>query len=411
MASGINSSRRKRLQLELAPPGVLVAKLAERIAQEVPILVIRLPDLEATAWKRGRTAARRLERRAALAFRKAANRVLRAADVLGHAEQSELFLIALLDPAREKSTVPSPTDCRNALRRITVALHDATGLRVENGWTIIRSLEGDRDLAQVVAEALERGARERERYDFFSAVGHELRTPLTSIRGYLETLLDEDLEPESARRFLEVAHAESLRLARLLDGMFEISLLDARAMGANDEASDVASGIRSAVEIVLPAARARGVTVYVRASAALAQVGADHLIQMIVNLVDNAIKHGRERGTVVISSEVEDGEFIGIAIDDDGPGVVPQERERIFAFSERGSTSAEGTGIGLAFVRMMAERIGGDVSVSGSRLGGARFVLRLPLADAVRSRCVPRKSAKREPPSGDGGSSRAGDSR
>src|SRR5579875_414571 len=386
MASGINSSRRKRPQLQLAPPGVLVAKLAERIAQEVPILVIRLPDLEATAWKRGRTAARRLERRAALAFRKAANRVLRAADVRVHAEQSELFLIALLDPAREKSTVPSPTDCRNALRRITVALHDATGLRVENGWTIIRSLEGDRDLAQVVAEALERGARERERYDFFSAVGHELRTPLTSIRGYLETLLDEDLEPESARRFLEVAHAESLRLARLLDGMFEISLLDARAMGANDEASDVASGIRSAVEIVLPAARARGVTVYVRASAALAQVGADHLIQMIVNLV-------------------------GIAIDDDGPGVVPQERERIFAFSERGSTSAEGTGIGLAFVRMMAERIGGDVSVSGSRLGGARFVLRLPLADAVRSRCVPRKSAKREPPSGDGGSSRAGDSR
>jgi signal transduction histidine kinase len=341
---------------------------------------MRLPDLERTAWRRGRTAARRLEQCAAAAFVSAAAGVLRAGDLLAHDPRSEIFLIALTDRARDQSGVPSPTDCRNALRRISAALGDATGLRVESGWTIVTPASVEPGLSGTIERALERGARERERYDFFSTVGHELRTPLTSIRGYLETLLDERLAPQTARHFLEIAHAESLRLARLLDGMLEISLFDMRVMRRSEEACDVAAVVERCVAVLLPLSKARDVSVVVRVAPGRVLVDADHLVQMTVNLVENAIKHGRRGGTVVVSSAREDARFLLIAVDDDGHGVPPCERDAIFELSARGSTDADGTGIGLAFVRLMAERIGGDVSVTDSTLGGARFTLRLPSA-------------------------------
>jgi len=381
MDSATNSRLRSGAALKLSTVGTLAVRLKQIVSkQEVPVLAVRLPDLERTAWKRGRTAARRLECRASAAFTATAARVLRDADLLAHDEQTEVFLAALLDRSRERSCVPSPTDCRNALRRLSVALNDATGLRVESGWTVVVSILGDSTLSGTIDRALERGARERERYDFFSTVGHELRTPLTSIRGYLETLLYDELSRDVARHFLKVAHAESLRLGRLLDGMFEISLFDLSAMGKGEEANDVAAVIERAVDVLLPLSKARGVSVTVQVHEARVFVGADHLMQMIVNLIENAIKHGRKSGQIVVSDALEDGRFVQVHIDDDGPGVLLGEREAIFALSARGSTDADGSGIGLAFVRLMAERIGGDVAVGDSPLGGARFTLRLPLA-------------------------------
>lgn len=358
----------------------LASRLSRVVAgRHVPVLAVRLPDLERTAWKRGRSAARRLERRAARAFVGAAARVLRGADVLAHDDQSEVFLAALFDRARERGAVPSPTDCRSALNRLAAALSDATGLHVETGWTVVETLGEDDGLMPTIARALERGARERERYDFFSAIGHELRTPLTSIRGYLETLLDDDLPPDVARRFVEIAHAESLRLARLLDGMFEISLFDMRALRRSDESCEVGAVVERAVEVLRPQAQGRGTQVSIRAVSAWVLVEGDHLTQMLVNLIENAIKHGRDGGRIVVETVREDERFVAIIVDDDGPGVAATERDAIFALSHRGTTAADGSGIGLAFVRLMAERIGGDVSVADSPLGGARFVLRLPL--------------------------------
>lgn len=303
---------------------------------------------------------------------------MRASDVAAHDQESEIFVAALLDRARERDATPSPTDCRSALERLRVALAGATGLRVETGWTLVATIAGDPRLRRAVGAALERGARERERYDFFSTVGHELRTPLTAIRGYLETLLDRELAPGDARRFVEVAHAESLRLARLLDGMFEISLFDMRAVRTPDQGSDVASAIARALDVLRPYALRRNVTLATAPCSLAALVAPDHLTQMLVNLLENAIKHGRAGGTVIVTAEKE-GRFVRIAVDDDGPGIPEAERERIFALSYRGVTGADGSGIGLAFVRLMAERIGGDVVASASELGGARFTLRLPL--------------------------------
>ncbi len=107
---------------------------------------------------------------------------------------------------------------------------------------------------------------------------------------------------------------------------------------------------------------------------------ADRLTLVLVNLVGNAVKHGRAGGGVFVAVDLGASRVVRITVDDDGPGIAPAERERVFAFGERGTTPADGTGIGLAFVRLLIERAGGRIALETSPLGGARFVVTLPRA-------------------------------
>ena len=347
----------------------------------IPLLVVRLRDLERIAWREGRSAARALERRSLRSFVETATRSLRATDALAHDDESEDFLAALISPTRQSGSVATPTDCRATLARLASAVETAGGLRVETGWTLLDGTMGDVRLSHAIESALERGARERERYDFFSTIGHELRTPLTSIRGYLETLLEEDLDPETTRRFLEVARTEAMRMGRLVDGMFDISMLDLRVGIQHGESCALTSSIATAINAVGPFAAARHVDLALLACAPYdVAIGADRLSQILINILENAIKHGNERGRVYVSIAVLDARYVEVRIDDDGPGVDAHERESIFSLARRGTNAkAHGSGIGLAVVRLMLERVGGEADVVDSLLGGAQFRIRLPL--------------------------------
>ena len=223
-----------------------------------------------------------------------------------------------------------------------------------------------------------RGAQERERYAFFSSLGHELRTPLASIRGYLETLLENDVDLPRRERFVRIAYNESLRLSRLVEGMFEISLLDMRDAGAEPEIGSLPQAMAAAHDACAESATARQVGI-VLADVPPVQlaIDTDRLTMVLVNLIDNAVKHGGRGGGVFVGVEVTDRRFVRITIDDDGPGIASADRERVFALGQRAATAADGTGIGLALVRLMIERAGGRVDLSASPLGGARFVLTL----------------------------------
>ena len=349
--------------------------------------MVRLRDLERIAWREGRPAARAVERRSLRSFIESATRTLRASDLLAHDDESEDFLAALMSPTRQSGSVATPTDCRATLARLAAAMEGAGGVRVETGWTLLEGIVGDVRLQHSIESALERGARERERYDFFSTIGHELRTPLTSIRGYLETLLEEDLDPDTTRRFLEVARTEAMRMGRLVDGMFDISMLDLRATSTHDESSDLGSSISSAINTVAPFASARNTDLALLACGAfVVAIGPDRLTQILINIIENAIKHGREHGRVFVSVATLDSRYVEVRVDDDGPGVAANERETIFSLAKRGSTAtAHGSGIGLAVVRLMLERIGGEADVGDSLLGGAQFRVRLPLMPATPS--------------------------
>jgi len=211
-----------------------------------------------------------------------------------------------------------------------------------------------------------------------ATLGHELRTPLTSIRGYIEALLESELDPPTTRRFLETARRETLRLGRMVDGMLCLPAAGA-AQRDGTEGCDVVTEIDETIEMLAPVALARRVTIRRRLPAvARARVGRDACVHAVANLLENAIKHGSRGGAVDI--ECVTGErFIAIAVDDDGQGVVDAARDAIFELGVRASApSRRGNGIGLAVVKAISERSGGDVRVERSALGGARFVVRFP---------------------------------
>jgi two-component system, OmpR family, phosphate regulon sensor histidine kinase PhoR len=210
------------------------------------------------------------------------------------------------------------------------------------------------------------------------ALGHELRTPLTSIRGYIETLLDGEVDAPTARRFLETALRETLRLGRLIDGMLDRSP-EGLAASKSVSRCDVVEQIRNTVEMIEPLARPRDVRIRTRLpERAIARIDGDLCVHALANLLENAVKHGCERGIVEISCRRVRAR-IETLVEDDGAGIESGAAQAVFAVGVRGRAAARGgSGIGLAVVRAIAERAGGDVRVERSSLGGARFVLRLP---------------------------------
>jgi signal transduction histidine kinase len=379
----INSrSRKRRAALPIGDVESLTRRLQlDAALAPVPLLVVRLRDLERIAWREGRAAARSVERRSLRSFIQTASRTLRATDILAHNDESEDFLAALVSPNRQTGSVATPTDCRATLARLASAMELAGGMHVETGWTVLYATPSDSRLTIAIESALERGARERERYAFFSTIGHELRTPLTSIRGYIETLLEENLDPVTTRRFLEVARTEATRMSRLVDGMFDISMLDLRSEPGYLESCELTSTIASALNVLAPVAAAHGTSItHLAAPHYNVAIGCDRLIQIVINIIENAIKHGLDGGRVYVSSAALDARYVEVRVDDDGPGVPAEERELVFTLARRGANArARGSGLGLAVVRLMLERIGGEVDVTSSLMGGAQFRIRLPL--------------------------------
>ncbi|MBD5605788.1 MAG: HAMP domain-containing histidine kinase [Candidatus Eremiobacteraeota bacterium] len=376
-----------------------VAALATRLRAAcadapVPLLVVRVRDLERIAWREGRAAARALERRSLRTFVTTAARTLRSDDLLAHDVDREDFVAALVSRARA-GAVATPGDCRAALARLASAMECGGELEVETGWTMLASVGPDDRLVAAISSALERGARERERYAFFSTIGHELRTPLTSIRGYLETLLGEDLDAATTRRFLEIARDEALRLGRLVDGMFDVSMFDLRSGSARAESSALEDALEAAIAAVTPLAAASGARI-VRLGSVAGDVAmdGDRLAQTLINVFENAIKHGRPGGVAFVSVAASDERFVDVRIDDDGPGIDPLERDDVFALGRRGASArGPGSGIGLAIVRLMLERIGGDIELGESAFGGARFTIRLPRASDTERRVAEASAA------------------
>jgi signal transduction histidine kinase len=318
------------------------------------------------------------------AFAEAKARVLRTGDLLAWDGAAHL-LVALVAPARDGLCVATPSDCRATLVRLSAALSAAGAGPPEFGWSWLAREASASRLIAAIQEALERGASERERHAFLSSIGHELRTPLTSVRGYLETLLDEELDPETARRFLETASAEAARMGRLVDGLHDISVLESDVRQMSGEESDVLAGLAAALNAVAPFAKSRRTVMSQVAVQSLdVLLSTDRLTQILVNVLENAVKHGREAGRVFVSVGALDDRYAEVCVDDDGPGVPASERQAVFLLARRGANArGRGNGLGLALVRLTLERIGGEVDVSESPLGGARFRLRIPRATIV----------------------------
>ena len=229
--------------------------------------------------------------------------------------------------------------------------------------------------------------------EFFANVSHELRTPLSLILGPLERLLaDPDSATTPYRRDLEVAQRNARMVLKHVNDLLDISKLEAGRMTADYSRADLASLVRRCAGHFDGLAVERGLQLQLDVPVWLpAETDAEKLERVLLNLYANAVKFTPDGGTIALSVRTR-GLGTGhplavIALEDSGPGVPASQREVIFERFRQaeGGTRRRfgGTGLGLAIARDFVQLLGGDIRVSESALGGAAFVLELPLTAPV----------------------------
>jgi signal transduction histidine kinase len=244
----------------------------------------------------------------------------------------------------------------------------------------------------------------RLRDDFVSGVSHELRTPLAQIRLFADLLESGRLRPgEQGGRAVAIINEEARRLTYLVENVLLFARAQRRLTRIAPEPARMDALVREIAESFAPLARARDVDLWVNAeTGVVAPVDRDAVRQVLLNLLDNAVKYGPRGQRVTVGVSLEGGGAARLRVDDQGPGIPPWERERVwepYRRLEREAASAVGgCGIGLSVARELVELHGGRVRVEDAPGGGARFVVELPGA----SRAEPALASAAESVSVDG---------
>ena len=225
------------------------------------------------------------------------------------------------------------------------------------------------------------------RADFVANASHELRTPLASLRGFVETLQGPARNDPAARdRFLGIMSNQADRMTRLIDDLLTLSRIEMRQHVAPTMEIDLRDVLTNVVQGLETLATSSKVTLDLKMSAdpSMVRGDRDELIQVFQNLVQNAIKYGREGGRVSIEmrrlarSAGRPGR-VEVAIQDDGPGIdaqhIPRLTERFYRVNTVQSREKGGTGLGLAIVKHIVTRHGGELNIASTVGLGSTFTI------------------------------------
>ncbi|MBA3499697.1 MAG: PAS domain-containing protein [Deltaproteobacteria bacterium] len=226
---------------------------------------------------------------------------------------------------------------------------------------------------------------ENVRRDFIANVSHELRTPVAVIRANAETLLSGAKDdPVMGPRLMDGLHRNAERLARILADLLDLSRLDAGQYRLELNHVPLPAAVDQSMTAIETNAQARGVKVNIAVGELAVKADPKALDQILVNLIDNAVKYTRPEGNVWVEAKPDEG-GVRIEVRDDGPGIADKHRERVFERFYRADPSrsreAGGTGLGLSIVKHLVESMDGEVGVEPNQPHGSIFWLRLPLSD------------------------------
>ena len=229
---------------------------------------------------------------------------------------------------------------------------------------------------------------ERTREEFVGNVSHELRTPLSLIKGYAETLLDGAKDnPEVATKFLQTIDRNARRLDLLIQDLLTISTLESGRIALNPQPVSLFKLADRSLGDLKTRATLRRVTLNNALPEITVHADETRCEQVLSNLLENAVKYGREGGTVTVGGRMTDNGKVEVFVQDDGPGIPAAALERIFErfyrVDKARSREEGGTGLGLAIVKHIVQSHGGKVWVESVPGQGAKFFFTLPAEEKV----------------------------
>jgi len=248
-------------------------------------------------------------------------------------------------------------------------------------WVPLRDENGMQGVVAVFHDVTDTRRLENIRRDFVANVSHELRTPVTVIKGYSETLLDDLIaeDPAKAAEFVKIILSHSERLTALLNDLLSLSEMESPDFSFRMTPVQVESTVRKVCSLLQGKADAKKISITTSGLSAISPVMADQgrLEQVLVNLLDNAVKYSSEGGSVSIRA-IEENELIRISVSDTGPGIpapsIPRLFERFYRVDSGRSRKEGGTGLGLAIVKHIVQLHGGTVAAENNADGpGATF--------------------------------------
>ena len=294
--------------------------------------------------------------------------------VLRHPELRGAIGRALASGAAETADVTIPVPVERTLRASILPL-GATPTQPPTAHVVL-----------VLSDRTREHAIERMRADFVANASHELRTPLASLIGFIETLRGPAADDRPAqRRFLGIMAGEAARMQRLIDDLLSLSRIELVEHQPPAGAVDLATLLPRIAAGFEPRLAERHMQLRLNLAPALPLVAADadQLAQVVQNLLDNAVKYGRESGTVRVSAETL-GAGASFAVTDDGPGIprqhLPRLTERFYRVDKGRSRAIGGTGLGLAIVKHIINRHRGQLTIESKEGNGSTFRVWLPAA-------------------------------
>ena len=233
----------------------------------------------------------------------------------------------------------------------------------------------------------------RMRADFVANASHELRTPLASLRGFVETLQGAAKDDPDARdRFLRVMSEQAQRMTRLIDDLLSLSRVEMREHLTPAEQVDLNEAAQHVIQTLQPIAGTAGASIELKelATPAIIRGDRDEIVQLLQNLIQNALKYGKAAGRIGVEVAREApgagrGARFVLSVSDDGPGIAPEHlprlTERFYRVSVAASREKGGTGLGLAIVKHILNRHRGELIITSKIGQGSTFAAVLPAAD------------------------------
>lgn len=260
-----------------------------------------------------------------------------------------------------------------------------TEFLLEASFSVIQRGEGDfNGLITVLHDVTEQEKIEQERREFVANVSHELRTPLTSMKSYLEALEDGALhDPAIAPKFLNVAQTETERMIRLVNDLLQLSKMDSKDYRLNFDTIDVTKLVNSIIDRYELVSDSEKLTFIrnIQDQTTFATIDRDKLIQVLDNILSNAVKYSPEGGEITVSLEESEKHF-SISVSDEGVGIpeesLPQVFDRFYRVDKARSRKLGGTGLGLAIAKQIVLAHGGSISVDSEWNVGTTITLTLP---------------------------------